>query len=194
MVPSHKKATSGHKSKSHADGRAPERAEAHGDAPAEKTTAVGDLDEALSYVLKRAAASLRNALSAELRPLNLTVAQHSCLELLGRSPGLSSAELARGAFVTRQSMNLVLRGLQDRGLVTRPAVAAQGRALPTKLTATGRTSLNAANAIARRVEKSMLEAIPEKRRLKFRHDLAACAEALALFESRADAGAAVTAE
>jgi hypothetical protein len=59
-------------------------------------------------------------MDAVLRPLDLTVPQYACLELLGRTPGLSNADLARGAFVTRQSMNGVLRGLQDRGLVTRP--------------------------------------------------------------------------
>ncbi|CAN5456969.1 hypothetical protein BH10ACT4_BH10ACT4_05850 [soil metagenome] len=140
---------------------------------------VGVLDEALTYVLRHAAASLRGAMAEALRPLDLTAAQHSCLELLGRSPGLSSSDLARGAFVSRQSMNLVLRGLQDRGLVTRPDVAPLGRALPTKLTAAGRERLNSANAVARSVEKRMLDAVPEKRRTRFRSDLAACAAVLA---------------
>ena len=140
---------------------------------------VGVLDEALTYVLRHAAASLRGAMADALRPLDLSAAQHSCLELLGRSPGLSSSDLARGAFVSRQSMNLVLRGLQDRGLVTRPEVAPLGRALPTKLTTEGRERLNAANSVARTVEKRMLNAVPEKRRARFRTDLATCAAALA---------------
>ena len=91
---------------------------------------VGPLDESVGYLLKRAATSLRSAMDAALRPLDLTVPQYACLELLGQRPGLSNAELARGVFVTRQSMNGVLRGLQDRGLVTRPATAPSGRALP----------------------------------------------------------------
>ncbi|WP_394768592.1 MarR family winged helix-turn-helix transcriptional regulator, partial [Lacisediminihabitans sp.] len=103
-----------------------------------RSAQVGVLDEALTYVLRHAAASLRGAMAEALRPLDLSAAQHACLELLGRSPGLSSSDLARGAFVSRQSMNLVLRGLQERGLVTRPETALQGRALPTKLTAAGR--------------------------------------------------------
>ena len=142
-------------------------------------TQVGVLREALTYVLRHAAASLRGAMAEALRPLDLSAAQHSCLELLGRSPGLSSSELARGAFVSRQSMNLVLRGLQDRGLVTRPEIAPKGRALPTQLTAEGRECLNAANAVARIVEKRMLSAVPEKHRTRFRGDLAACAAVLA---------------
>jgi DNA-binding MarR family transcriptional regulator len=170
----------GKKSKSESTGKSAPAGEqvppkkSHSDA-----TQVGVLDEALTYVLRHAAASLRGAMAEALRPLDLSAAQHSCLELLGRSPGLSSSELARGAFVSRQSMNLVLRGLQDRGLVTRPEVAPQGRALPTKLTAEGREALNAANAVARTVEKRMLAAVPEKRRARFRGDLAACAAVLA---------------
>ena len=138
----------------------------------------GVLDEALTYVLRHAASALRGTMAEALRPLDISAAQHSCLELLGRSPGLSSSDLARGAFVSRQSMNLVLRGLQDRGLVTRPDTAPQGRALPTTLTAEGRQRLNAANTVARSVEKQMLAAVPEKRRARFRADLAACAAVL----------------
>lgn len=178
MTPSHKKP---HAAKvPHAKSTPEPAADSRSASGSVSSDRVGDLNEALSYVLKHAAATLKASLSNELRALDLSVAQHSCLELLGRSPGLSSAELARGAFVSRQSMNLVLRGLQERGFVTRPETAPLGRALPTKLTATGRSVLNSANVIARNVEKIMISAVPEKRRAKFRKDLAACAEALSL--------------
>lgn len=96
---------------------------------------------------------------AALRPLELTVAQYSCLELLGQRPGLSGSELARSAFVTRQSMNLVLQGLERRGLLARPAVADRGKVLPTQLTAAGRTQLQAASETVRAVEARMLTAL-----------------------------------
>lgn len=140
--------------------------------------AVGDLDEAVGYVLKQAAVALRAAMDAALRPLQLTVPQYACLELLGRQPGLSNAELARGAFVTRQAMNSVLRGLQDRGLVTRPATASHGRARPTELTAAGREHLHAASSAVRAVEQQMLSPLPAPRQRRLREDLAACAAAL----------------
>lgn len=91
---------------------------------------VGLLEQAVGYVLKQAAAALRTAMDVVLRPLALTVPHYACLEVLGQQPGLNS-ELARSVFVTRQSMNGVLRGLQDRGLVTRAVTAPHGRALPT---------------------------------------------------------------
>src|ERR1700709_1988250 len=95
---------------------------------------VGDLEQSVGYVLKQAAAALRTAMDQALRPMGLTVSQYACLEVLGQRPGLSNAELARAIFVTRQAVNGVLRGMQDRGLVTRPAIAPYGRALPTDLT------------------------------------------------------------
>lgn len=136
------------------------------------------MEQAVGYVLKQAAAALRAAMDSALRPLELTVPQYACLELLGQRPGLSNAELARGAFVTRQSMNGVLRGLQDRGLLTRPATAPQGRALPTRLTPAGRARLHTASTAVRAVQQQMLTALPPHDQRRLRDDLASCAAAL----------------
>ncbi|RSN16522.1 MarR family transcriptional regulator [Streptomyces sp. WAC 05977] len=139
---------------------------------------VGPLDQAVGYMLKRAATALRTAMDTALRPLDLTVPQYSCLEVLSQRPGLSNAELARAVFVTRQSMNLVLRGLQDRGLITRPATAPQGRALPSTLTPEGRERLRAASGAVRAVQDRMLTPFSADQRDRLLHDLAACADAL----------------
>lgn len=141
-------------------------------------TPVGDLEQAVGYLLKQSATALRTAMDAVLRPLGLTVPQYACLELLGQSPGQSNAELARGAFVTRQSMNLVLRGLQDSGLLTRPATATHGRALPTELTGEGRRVLHAASTAVAAVEKRMLAPLAQDDQTRLRHSLAACTRAL----------------
>ena len=116
---------------------------------------LGPVETAVGYVLKQAAVALRSAMDDALRPLHLTVPQYACLELLGQRPGLSNAELARGVFVTRQSMNVVLRGLDERGLVSRAATAPHGRELPTELTASGRSQLDAASSAVRAVQATM---------------------------------------
>jgi len=139
---------------------------------------VEDLTESVGYVLKQTAVALRSALDAVLRPLELTVPQYSCLEVLAQQPDLSNAELARATFVTRQAMHGVLRGLQDRGLVSRPAIAPQGRALPAQLTASGRQLLHAASAAVRVVERRMLAPLDEAHQRRLRDDLAACTAAL----------------
>ena len=139
---------------------------------------VGNLEQSVGYVLKQAAVALRSSMDAVLRPLQLTVPQYSCLEVLGQRPGLSNADLARATFVTRQAMNGVLRGLQERGLVTRPATASHGRALPTQLTATGRQHLRAASTAVRAVERRMLSSLSPADQARLRDDLAACAATL----------------
>jgi len=113
-----------------------------------------------------------------LRPLELTVPQYACLEVLDQRPGLSSSELARATFVTRQSMNLVLQGLQQRGLLTRATVAHHGKALPAELTEGGRALLRAASVAVRTIEKQMLAPLTPSAQQRLLADLAACAAAL----------------
>jgi DNA-binding MarR family transcriptional regulator len=123
-----------------------------------------DLDTSLGYLLKEASSALRAAMEAVLRPLGMTVTHYSCLELLAQRPGLSNSELARGAFVTRQSMNVLLQALERDGYVTRPAQASVGKALPTRLTARGRRRLDKASAAVRSVEVRMLSGMtPDER-------------------------------
>src|ERR1700753_4149977 len=115
-----------------------------------------ELDTSLGYLLKAAASVLHSALEAVLRPLGMTITHYSCLELLAQRPGLSNSELARGAFVTRQSMNVLLQALEREGYVTRPAQAPVGKVRPTRLTPRGRRSLADATVAVRSVEVRML--------------------------------------
>jgi DNA-binding MarR family transcriptional regulator len=96
-----------------------------------------------------------------LRPLGMSVTHYSCLELLAQRPGLSNSELARGAFVTRQTMNVLLQALERDGYVSRPAEPPVGKALPTRLTARGRRSLEKASAAVRSVELRMLHGMTD---------------------------------
>jgi DNA-binding MarR family transcriptional regulator len=120
-----------------------------------------DLETSLGYLLKEASSALRAAMEAVLRPLGMTVTHYSCLELLAQRPGLSNSELARGAFVTRQSMNVLVQALERDGYVTRPAAAPVGKVLPTRLTPRGRRSLAKATAAVRSVEVRMLGGMTE---------------------------------
>lgn len=115
-----------------------------------------DLATSLGYLLKEASSALRVAMEEVLRPLGMNVTHYSCLELLAQRPGLSNSELARGAFVTRQTMNVLLQALERDGYVTRPAAAPVGKVLPTRLTPRGRRSLEQATVAVRSVERRML--------------------------------------
>ena len=120
-----------------------------------------DLETSLGYLLKEASSALRAAMEDVLRPLGMSVTHYSCLELLAQRPGLSNSELARGAFVTRQTMNVLLRTLEREGYVTRPAQAPVGKVLPTRLTPRGRRSLEKATVAVRSVELRMLAGTSE---------------------------------
>ncbi|GAA1040928.1 MarR family transcriptional regulator [Virgisporangium ochraceum] len=115
-----------------------------------------DLETSLGYLLKEASSALRAAMEEVLRPLGMNVTRYACLELLAQRPGLSNSELARGAFVTRQSMNVLLQALEREGYVTRPAEAPVGKVLPTRLTSRGRRSLEKATVAVRSVELRMV--------------------------------------
>ncbi|WP_225860590.1 MarR family winged helix-turn-helix transcriptional regulator [Streptomyces triticiradicis] len=78
-----------------------------------------------------------------------------------RHPVDDDTELARGAFVTRQTMNVLLQTLERDGYVTRPAEAPVGKVLPTRLTPRGRRSLEKASAAVRSVEARMLAGLTE---------------------------------
>jgi DNA-binding MarR family transcriptional regulator len=116
-----------------------------------------DLTTSMGYLLKEASSALRAAMEAVLRPLGMTVTHYSCLELLAQRPGLSNSELARGAFVTRQSMNVLLQSLESAGDVTRPSDERVGKTLPTRLTEQGRARLAQASAAVRSVELRMVD-------------------------------------
>ena len=119
-------------------------------------TAGIDLETSMGYLLKEAASALRAAMEEVLRPLGMNVTRYSCLELLAQRPGLSSSELARGAFVTRQSMNVLLQALEREGYVSRAVEAPVGKVLPTLLTPLGRRRLQEATRAVRSVEVAML--------------------------------------
>src|SRR6201985_1675687 len=120
-----------------------------------------DLETYLGDLLKEASSALRAAMEAVLRPLGMTVTHYSCLELLAQRPGLSNSELARGGFVTRQSMHVRLQALERDGYVTRPTQAPVGKVLPTRLTPRGRRSLEKATIAVRSVEGRMLAGLTE---------------------------------
>lgn len=120
-----------------------------------------DLDASVGYALKEASSALRTAMESSLRPLGMTVTHYACLELLGQRPGMSNSELARGAFVTRQTMNVLLQALERDGSVSRPDAAPAGRALPARLTPHGAHVLARATAAVRGVEVAMLRGIPD---------------------------------
>jgi DNA-binding MarR family transcriptional regulator len=127
-----------------------------------------DKDQPLGYLLHRIMSELRPAATAALRPFGLGLPEFVCLRILSMAPGRSNAELARDTHVSPQAMNNVLRGLQDRGVVARPASVASGRALPAQLTSRGKTLLKHAEDAVHAADQQVLANLTaaEQRELK----------------------------
>lgn len=130
-----------------------------------------DLETSIGLAVKRAATTLNVAMDEALRPLDLTVSQYACLEQIAHRPEQSSAELARAVFVTRQSMNDVLRGLLARGLLSRPDTADHGRARPARLTPDGTALVERASRVVAGVEERMIAGLSATSRRTIRSQL-----------------------
>lgn len=128
----------------------------------------------LGYLLHRIHAALRSEVTGTvLDPLELTFPEYICLRMLSHAPGKSNAELARDANVSRQAMNMVLRGLQQRGLASRPATVTAGRSRPAELTPAGAELLRDTDSGVRAAEDRVLSVLSPEDRRTFRRILAA---------------------
>ncbi|WP_155948631.1 MarR family winged helix-turn-helix transcriptional regulator [Mycobacterium sp. URHB0044] len=131
-------------------------------------------DQPLGYLLSRVASALRAEVTATvLEPLGLSFSQYICMRMLSHWPGRSNAELARDVGVSPQAMNMVVRGLQERGLVDRPATVASGRSLPAELTREGTALLSRLDAGVHEAELKVLAPLGEADRRQFKRILAA---------------------
>lgn len=126
-------------------------------------------DQPLGYLLHRAANALRTDVTeAVLEPLGLAFPQYICMRVLAKFPGRSNAELARDLNVSPQAMNMVLRTLEEHGLVTRPASVSAGRSLPAELTRQGADLLKRTDSGVRAAERRLMAALSadQRRELK----------------------------
>ena len=125
-------------------------------------------DQPLGFLVRGLMARLRPHALQALRPLGLGLPEFVCLRILDDDPGRTSAELARHTHVTAQAMNQVLQGLQEMGLVTRPATAPSGRALPAQLTRKGKALLKRAEGAVASSDEQLLShlSLTDRRQLK----------------------------
>ena len=131
-------------------------------------------DEPLGYLLHRVIHALKTDVTATvLDPLDVAFPEYLCMRVLSKYAGRSNAELARDLNVSPQAMNMVLRGLEDRGLVTRPASVASGRSLPAQLTREGEELLKRTDSGVRAAEQRLMANLTAEQRREFKRILIA---------------------
>ena len=113
----------------------------------------------VGYHLKRAEQALRTAMDEGLRAQGLTTPQYAALTHLEADGPLSGAELARRCFVTAQTMNAILVGLERARLVERTPHANHGRVIEARLTKRGRAKVQGAHRTVFGIEDRMLSKI-----------------------------------
>ncbi|MFI9842753.1 MarR family winged helix-turn-helix transcriptional regulator [Nonomuraea sp. NPDC051941] len=136
-------------------------------------------DERLGLDIKRAEQTLITAKQAAVRPAGLTVPQYATLFALADNPGISGAALARACLVTPQAMTVVLKNLEERGLIERSPHPWHRNVLETRLSEAGRAALKAADERAVVIERAIAGEFSAEEREQLRSLLARCAEAIA---------------
>jgi DNA-binding MarR family transcriptional regulator len=133
----------------------------------------------LLYLVKQLELAIRAQLDEVLRPSAISPTQYTALTVLERRSGLSTAELARNAFVTDQSAAGLVAALEERGLVARVPDTVDRRRRVLRLTDAGRTLLDSLRGEVAGVETLMLSALSAAEATDLRRFVTACRGALA---------------
>ena len=146
-------------------------------------------DQPVGYLLMRVHRALRASIDETLRPHGFTLPQVTVMFALAYKSGLSTADLARRAFVTPQAMGEVLAGLEAKGCVIRRAHDFHGRIQPAELTETGMEARKLCYEVLARAEAQMLSGLSADERITLGGLLERCLEGLHDLPSAADARA-----
>lgn len=111
------------------------------------------------YLAWQFSQAMGTRLEKELRVLDLTLAQHTALMHIARSPGISSADAARRTGVTAQSMGAAVNGLVDRGMLERRPHPTNRRVLCLHITDEGRHLTERAQAVVKNVNDAALSVL-----------------------------------
>jgi len=141
----------------------------------------GTLDGAgarLGYLIYRVERRLRATLDRAVRAHGVTTQEYVALSVLRDRDGLSSAQLARWAFVTPQAMNLVISALERRHLVRRRPDPRHRRILRASVTPRGMRVLEDCDRSMDRIEADMVRGLDPETMRNVRGALWSCARAL----------------
>jgi DNA-binding MarR family transcriptional regulator len=111
-----------------------------------------------------------------LEPIGLTVPQYNVLSAVQLQPGISNAALARGAFVTAQSMQGIVANLERLGLLRRKPHPTHGRIRQSELTEKGDVVLAKAHKLLIGVEEAMTSGFKKEEIEALRSLLHRCGE------------------
>jgi len=130
------------------------------------------------YLVKQLELAVRSRPDEVLRPASVTPLQYTALTVLERRSDLSTAELARNAFVTDQSAADMVAVLEERDLVLRHPDPGDRRRRVLRLTPQGQKLLDRVRADVEAVEERMLSPLARDQADDLRRYVTACRAAL----------------
>ena len=116
----------------------------------------------LAYLLRQAQAATRLTLERALADLGVTPPQFAVLTMLKAYPGLSSADLARVALLTPQTVGVIIRNLERDGAIRKKPHPVHGRLLQWTLTRRGQALLGKCRARGRALERRLQAGLAPK--------------------------------
>ena len=135
-------------------------------------------NESLGKLLKRSEQTLLRAKSAAVKTVGLTLPQYVALAELAERPGITGAELARACLVSPQAMMVVLKAMEEQGLIERTQHPLHQTVLEIHLTGVGREALSAASERAEPIEQRIAKALSREELETLRALLRRCIEAI----------------
>ena len=131
----------------------------------------------LGMLVKRAEQAMIRTKSVALKLVGLTPAQYVALVELEQQPGITAASLARACLVTPQAMMILLKTMDQQGLITRSAHPRHPNVLELHMTDVGREALREARELVDPIEERVFAAFSAKETVAFREFLSRFIEA-----------------
>jgi DNA-binding MarR family transcriptional regulator len=133
--------------------------------------------ERLGMLVKRAEQAMVRAKSAALKSVGLTPSQYVALFELDQQPGITAATLARTCLVTPQAMMILLKTMEQQGLITRSSHPRHPSVLELHMTEVGREALHSGRERVDPIERRVFGAFSPKDMAAFREFLSRFIEA-----------------
>ena len=119
-------------------------------------------------LVERAEQAMIRAKSAALKFVGLTPAQYVALVELDQQPGITAATLARSCLVTPQAMMILLKTMEQQGLISRSPHPRHPNVLELHMTDVGRKALQAARERIDPIEEGVFGVFSERDLAVFR--------------------------
>lgn len=118
-------------------------------------------DGYLGYLLRQAAGAYRHRVERALAGLEVTAPQFAVMTMLKAYPGQSSADIARLALLTPQTVSVIISNLERAGTIRRQPHGVHGRILQIELSEAGLALLERCRVQVHAVERELTKAVSQ---------------------------------